>query len=317
MSLAVSVILPVYNGERYVAGAIESILAQTHQNFEFLIVDDGSTDRTPEIIAAYAERDARIVPIRQENQGQAAALNVGLRRATSDWVALIDADDPSYPHRLERQLAVVHANPRLRVLGTYAIEINTDGKPIGRLEVGPTTEAAFEALRASNDLVVLVHSSVLMHRPTILAVGGYTGEMQLTEDIDLWSRVGDEHLVLSLPEYLVQARMHPASKSHTNYFAQRTAIRWVKARQQARRAGRPMPSYAAFLRWEARQPWPVRLNRKRVDWTHYFAKQSWTAWTNGQRPTALAMLAGALVLDPPGVVRRFRARRARAAGLTD
>jgi len=108
----VTVIMPVYNGERYLAEAIESVLEQTYKNFKFIIINDGSTDGSTNIIAHYAASDSRILPIFQPNYGAAAARNRGLKETRSEWIALIDNDDIMLPMRLERQISFLTSIPR-------------------------------------------------------------------------------------------------------------------------------------------------------------------------------------------------------------
>ncbi len=248
--VGVTVLMPVYNGERYVATAIDSILAQTHSAFEFLIIDDGSTDATPEILAGYAARDARIRVVRQENRGQAASLNRGLALARHAWVAIIDHDDVSLPERLERQLALVAREPEVVVVGSYVIEIDAAGNRLCQRNWGATTVEAFRQRRACNDWIGLAHPSAMMHRPTILKLGGYDSTFGPAIDTELWSRVADEHVILVIPEPLVLYRVHSGSMSSAQFFRAAQFTRWIMSRQLARRSGKPVPELTSFRRLE-------------------------------------------------------------------
>src|SRR5688500_16211811 len=115
MSTPVSVILPAFNAERFVASAVRSVLAQTHGDFELLAIDDGSTDRTREILEMLAEEDGRVRVLSHANYGMGRSLNEALEEAKHDWVARMDADDVMVPNRLERQLAFLAENPKLVV----------------------------------------------------------------------------------------------------------------------------------------------------------------------------------------------------------
>lgn len=307
----VSVVMPVYNGERYVAEAIDSILAQTHQDFEFLIIDDGSTDRTGRILAAYASRDPRIRVITQPNQGQPAALNRALALARHDWVAILDHDDISLPYRLERQLHAIMANPDIRVLGSYAIEIDLSGRVVGYQAYGPTTEAELLALQAANRLLVLIHPSVMMHRPTILALGGYDAAFAAAEDVELWSRVAKNHLVLTLPEPLVRYRIHSGSMSFNRFFTGQRSLRWLSAQQEALRHGQPVPSLSEHLRTE--QGWRAlhRLAHARCDWAQYALKRARIARIVGQPIVAARWFLVGIVLAPALALKRLRAQQRR------
>ena len=304
----VSVIMAVYNGEAYVGQAIESTLSQTHPHFEFIIVDDGSTDRTGTIIQEYAARDPRIRIISQPNQGQVASLNRALAAATFEWVARLDHDDMSLPHRLEQQLTAIRANPAVRVLGSYAFEIDGLGRKIGLSTAGPTSVEQFETLRQEQRLVRLVHPSVMMHCPTILALGGYRPRFNAAEDQDLWSRVADNHLILTLPEPLVCYRIHSSSMYHTHFFEARRSIRWIEACQYARRQGCVEPTLNEHLAVLCRQPLHQRLNRLRLDWSYYLSRQARLRWVAGHRAAAAALLLGATLLHPGSLHKRLRDR---------
>ncbi|MEJ7654277.1 MAG: glycosyltransferase [Chloroflexia bacterium] len=301
----VTVITPVYNGERYISEAVESVLNQTHKLFEYIIVDDGSTDGTREILESFAARDDRIVLAPQSNQGQAASLNQALEMASNDWVAILDHDDHSEPTRLERQVRALVANPEIRVLGTYVYGINAHGKRIGLFEWGPTTVEAFEALKDNEDLVIPAHPSVMLHRPTILALGGYDGRFGAAADAELWSRVSDQNLILALPEPLTSYRIHNNSMSFTSFFEQRRMTRLIWARQYARRRSLHQMEVAEFLESER----GLRgLRCLRDDWRDYLIGLCGTAKSEGRSVRRFALLAAALALDPRGVVPRVGSR---------
>lgn len=293
----VSVIMPVYNGEQYLVEAIESILNQTHQRFEFVIVDDGSTDRTWEILQRYAAADPRFRVFHQANMDQPPTLNRALGLARHAWVAVIDHDDISLPERLERQLRLVRECPDARLVGTHAIQVNAQLRELQRRHDGPTTPEEFRRLRASNGWLSLTHSSVLMHRDTILALGGYDPAFGPSADTELWSRVADEHLALVVPEPLVLYRIHSRSMSMTRYFEQKRALRWIRVRQLARRAGRPIPTVAELKRAERGRFGLRRPGVVRRDWLRYLKRQRRLALAEGRRARATATLAGIFALD--------------------
>lgn len=300
----VTVLMPVFNGERYVAGAIESILAQTHAQFEFLIIDDGSTDSTPALLAAYAARDPRVRVVTQPNGDQPAALNHGLRLARHDWVAIIDHDDVSLPQRLERQLGVLAAHPDARVIGGWAIEISASGAEIGLLDVGPTSVTAYQDLMTTNGWVSLVHPSVLLHRPTILALGGYDPAFGAAADTELWSRVAGHHLVLAVPEPLVRYRVHSGSMSVRRYFEQQRALRWIRARQTARRQDAPVPDIATLR--AAETSWrPAQLRQIRRDWRSYFERRHRLARVEGHPLRSGFYMLAAYAIMPRWAIKRL------------
>jgi glycosyltransferase involved in cell wall biosynthesis len=180
---AVSVVMAVHNGAKYVRLAIESVLTQDLRDLEFVIIDDGSTDTTPEIIASF--NDPRVVYVRNAtNLGQTASLNVGLARARADLVARIDADDIYLPGKLSRQVALMQAQPGIAVCGTAALRIDADGGPIGKyLPPVRPDDVRFTLCQR----VPVCHVSVVMRRQAILAVGGYDERYKYAADYALWS----------------------------------------------------------------------------------------------------------------------------------
>lgn len=296
--------MAVYNGEPYIAESIESVLGQTHRDFEFIVVDDGSTDRTGEILDRYAARDARIRVISQANADQPASLNRALAAARNEWVAVLDADDMCMPHRLETQLRALRREPSVRVLGARAVWMNQWGKERGVRAFGPESVKEFEELIGRDENVVIVHPSAMMHRPTVLALGGYDPNFGPAADIELWSRVSDEHAVISLPETLIHYRIHPSNMSMTRFFEQKLMARWIKARQHARRRGLPQPDLKEHL--EENRLTLRRLNHYRQDWGQYLVLHSVLAWWTGRRLPALLMRATALLLTPLQAAGRSR-----------
>lgn len=128
MQPKITVLMSCYNAERWLSEAIESVLVQTYKDFEFIIVDDGSSDNTPEIIKRYADIDHRIRVISKTNSGLTDSLNAGISQAKGEWIARLDADDICLPHRLEEQVKYVKNNPKIVLLGSGCIEINEHGK---------------------------------------------------------------------------------------------------------------------------------------------------------------------------------------------
>jgi glycosyltransferase involved in cell wall biosynthesis len=309
--------MPVYNGECYVAQAIESVLGQTHRAFEFLIIDDGSTDNTPRILSEYATRDARIRVVRQVNIGQPATLNRGLRLARHDWVAIIDHDDVWLPRRLECQLPVLQRIPEARLVGTWAREVNAAGVEIGTRCTGPTSAQEFRAVDAAGQRVPLTHPSVLMHRPTVLALGGYDPRFGSAADTELWTRLARVTAIVVVPELLLLYRIHSQSMSFRRLFEQREMLRWILARDKARRRGRPVPSLAQFR--AARPVWRSRLWReRRHDLFWFFRSYCLLAVAEGKVVLSAILAVCAAAVAPHNAMRvahrRLRQHLPRAVG---
>lgn len=208
--MTVSVLLPVYNCPRYVGAAIESILAQSFGDFEFLIIDDGSTDETPHVLDQYS--DARIRRIRHENKGLAGTLNVGIGLARGKYITRQDQDDISLPDRLEKQIAHMDAHPECGLLGTWAQILEGD-RLSDRYHKHPSDPCTLRYEMLFNN--PFVHSSVMLRKSVLDAVGGYSTDpkRQPPEDYELWSRIVCQSEVANLPEVLVRYREIPGSMS--------------------------------------------------------------------------------------------------------
>ncbi len=208
--MRISVLLPVYNCPRYVGGAIESILAQTFADFEFLIIDDGSTDQTPEVLKKYT--DPRIRIIRHENRGLAGTLNVGIKLARGKYIARQDQDDTSLPDRLAKQLSYMEEHPDCGLLGTWA-QIMDGDTLVERYHRHPSDPCDIRYQLLFNN--PFVHSSVMLRKSVLDAAGGYSTdpERQPPEDYELWSRLVRGARAANLPEVLLYYRETPGSMS--------------------------------------------------------------------------------------------------------
>lgn len=239
---AISVAMSVYNGERFLAPAIESILQQTFGDFEFLILDDGSSDATPGIIAEYADRDPRIRPIVRENRGLVASLNQLIEEARAPIVARMDADDVSRPERFAKQVAFLHTHPDYGVVGCWTEDIDeNDARYSLKGNDHPTDHTGFvEAIE--NGWPLICHPAAMFRRNVVLAVGGYHGAFRHCEDYDLWLRLATVTRLASLPERLIRYRHYEDQVSSRHATEQQigAAIAYLAYRERV--AGRPDPT---------------------------------------------------------------------------
>ena len=241
-SPAISVAMSVYNGERFLAEAIESILAQTFGDFEFLIVDDGSRDSSRAIIEAYAAKDERIRPILRENRGLIASLNQLIRESRAPVVARMDDDDISHPERFAKQMAFLNANPDHGVIGAWSVDIDEQGRTIEARDVRhPVThEAILQAIEA--DTALLCHPVVTYRRDVVLAAGGYHAAYRHVEDQDLWLRLASSTKLANLPERLICYRRSPDQVSSRHATEQQIGHAVAMLAYHERAAGRPDPT---------------------------------------------------------------------------
>ncbi|MGD0781133.1 MAG: glycosyltransferase [Dehalococcoidales bacterium] len=202
----VSIVMSVYNSEQYLMDAIDSILAQTFGEFEFIIIDDGSTDGSIEILNRYKKNDARMKVYRlSQNVGIVEALNRGVKLTTGKYIARMDADDISLPERLERQLAFLDSNPEVGVLGTNIQLIDTAGKKYETLKFPTSHTQILWSLCFYNPIV---HPSVMIKRDILIRTNGYRSGYPCAEDYDLWTRLAGETRFANLSQILLLLRKH-------------------------------------------------------------------------------------------------------------
>ena len=199
----ISVIMPARNAEQYIREAVDSILGQTFADFEFLILDDGSTDATAEIVQCCRDERIRFCP-NGRNMGVAATLNRGLALAGGAYIARMDADDISLPKRFEKQAAYLNAHRDVAVLGSD-LELFCDTGILERRVLSHEPDKLKEDLFFSCGIA---HPSVMMRKDVILALGGYDPAYNGLEDYELWCRVAEKHKIAALPEVLFRYRVH-------------------------------------------------------------------------------------------------------------
>jgi hypothetical protein len=250
---AITVLMPVRDGARYVRDSIDSILNQTFRDFELVVVDDGSTDATPEILGAVSAADQRVRVLRQDREGLVAALNRGIAAASAPLIARLDADDVAMPNRLARQLAVMSAHPELGLLGSHANIIDADGRTIGRLSPVTRHDELTAVLRRSNPMI---HSTVIFRKQLVLDLGGFRAPFEAAEDYDLWLRISERAQIANLPEPLIRYRRHATAVSARVGVRSAFSVRLAKRSASLRQAGLPDPANDLIAPPDWRQPPP-------------------------------------------------------------
>lgn len=237
----VSVVMPMYQAERYVAEAVESILAQTFADFELLVFDDGSRDRSREIVHELAAADPRIRLFEESHAGYVTWLNRGLELARGELVARMDADDVALPERFERQVRFLDAHPEVVALGTHALCVDSDGdaieptaKPLDHEEIDR------RHLAPGCGGSMITHPTVMLRRRAALEAGGYRPEAVLVDDLELFLRLAERGRLANLPDVLLHYRIHPESVGVLRRAEQIQAVARV-VREACRRRGVAVP----------------------------------------------------------------------------
>jgi len=302
--MCVSVVMTVYNGERFLAEAVESVLNQSLSELELIVVDDGSTDSSPQILDAYARRDARVKVFRQDHRGVSAAANAGMRQATYDLIARSDSDDRMLPHRLERQVAFLKLHPEVDVACSPCYFINTAGKRIGASSCRVDLERGKRELKPAY-FVNLTQSTVLMKKDAFFKVGGYREDIDFAEDRDLWGRlVTAGYTIACQQEFLAEYRLHSGAMTMKRAALQQELCYYIDENVKRRLRRQAELSLNAFRALRRHEPLSRRL-RDNLDFlaVHAFKRAS-RHYGERQYVRCALSFAAAVLLNPIGIVGR-------------
>jgi GT2 family glycosyltransferase len=212
----VSVVMPVHDGERFLGEAIESVLGQSHHDLELVLVDDGSRDRSWEIACAYARKDGRVRPFRNDrNLGIVATRNRAFSEASqaSEYFAVMDCDDVCMPDRLERQVAFLEAHPEHAIVGGNTLIIDERGEQVG---VRRYPSAHEEIARVITRYNPIAQPTVMIRRTALDAVGRYSEHFPRCQDYDLWLRMAARFKVANLDAYTLKYRLSATQGKRTH-----------------------------------------------------------------------------------------------------
>ena len=208
----VSVVMPAHNAQKYISGAIESILNQTFKKFELIIVNDCSKDKTLEIIKYFSKKDPRIKIVNNDKRLDiAGSLNKGISKASSNIIVRMDADDISLPNRLELQYKLIESSKNIAAVGANIMLMDSEGKEIGSRRYPHSSKDLKSCLFRYSSFA---HPVVVFRKDIFDQVGGYDPKFSPTEDLDLWFRLGRKYKFGSIPETLLKYRLYEKSSSH-------------------------------------------------------------------------------------------------------
>jgi len=219
----VTVLIAVYNGERFLREALDSVLAQTFTDFELLVVNDGSTDETATILESYSDGRIRIITNRR-NIGVVGSLRRGLNYARGEYIARIDADDIALPERLEKQVEYLDLHPEVGMVSSRCLVIDGDGRLVSSSSAQTPEEIYY--LLAFHDPIY--NPTVTFRKALVLSLGGYGDDsVNRVEDYDLWVRISRRAKIVELDEILAQYRIHSANLTNTFRGPQSAAAKMV------------------------------------------------------------------------------------------
>lgn len=294
----VSVIIPVYNGERYIRQAIESVRRQTYQNFELIIVDDGSTDASVAISRSVQEEDQRISILQQVNEGSASARNHGVNSARGSLIAMLDADDTMVPERLERQTQFLLANPHIHAVSCLAYYINDRNEVIGRVYSDFTTPEAARSYVEAGNVIYCIQSGILIRKEVFTALGGYRVELLYGQDTELWNRLMEKGFsMMVMPEFLVNYRIHQAS-SMTHFRKRIVYSNWLIANIRLRRRGERELTFQQFVAVEKQSPILLKVIRAMGNYGAHFYRTAGLMYAEKRILRFVFYLLAAFILKP-------------------
>jgi len=304
----ISVLMSVRNGMPYVEQTVHSILAQTFADWEFIIVDNASTDSSREAIERISKTEPRITLLRNmKDLGHSGALNVGLQHCRGTWIARIDADDIALPDRLGRQVEFLRNNPDVKVTSCLAYYINADGVRVGKSFHDLTTREAFARYMRENLAIGILHPGAVIDRTELNEAGGYRQEYGPANDIDLWARLCERGaLILVQDEYLMEYRVHKGSETAQDFEYSRLKYQWARDCMRARRQGRMEPPWETYVAGRLHAPWWKRLNRWRKTNARRFYRQSAQDLISKRAVRALMEMVIATFLQPAYTVPRLK-----------
>ena len=282
-----SIVLPVYNGAKYLREALASLRWQTLADWECVCVNDGSTDGSGEILEQFAAADRRFRVVHQANAGIVAALNRGIGEARSEWIARMDADDVALPERLAVQARFIEERPETLVVSSHMACIDADGLPIG-VQRGPTEHAEIERRLLAGQNTIN-HPTVVMRREAVARAGRYRREYEWVEDADLWLRLARLGPIAAIPQVLLKYRLHEGSVCSTRSETQGRVMREMLA---AARAERGLPAElpeagGSRRRRRKRQPASHKWARRAARSGYY--RTAWIYWRRQAREAPWSM----------------------------
>lgn len=305
----VSVIMPVYNAKNFVGEAIESVLCQTYENFEFIIIDDGSTDDSVKIIQAYERRDNRIKLILQKNAGNAAASNAGLEMAASKIVARMDADDIMMPQRLEKQVTFLEAHPEATVVSCYSYHINNSGEIIGKGGNYSAIQTIEECKKhvQKGGIVYCLQPGATFRKGPVMEVGGYDARLPVASDVDLWNRLADRNYFTTVvPERLMKYRIHGDAITSSSFMKKRDYINWMFTNLKRRRDKLEEMSFEAFKEEKRKKPMFEHLYDLRNYYGAFFDRNSALMYGEKKYFSFILSISACLILNPKTVFTRAK-----------
>ncbi len=301
-----TILMPVRNGARFLPASLKSIRDQSFKDWRLVVIDDGSTDASAEIVRAHHTQDPRVELWDFRHKGFAHALNQALQITRTQLVARMDCDDIMLPDRLDKQFCFMQSNPDLCVAGSYVYYINELGKRVGQGTSALTTNSAVEACLKSGDLVGFHHSTAIFQREAVVNVGGYRTDAWPVEDVALWTHLAEhgQHIRIQ-PEYLLEYRIH---RSGSRTLERLERVEWLKSNRSRGMKGLADFSWEQYRKQIAEYSLFGKLTYYRKLLAKCCYKNAASDFANGHIIHAAALLFTSSILKPSYAIKQLGSR---------
>ena len=308
MGLKFSVVLTAFNAEKFLSDAIQSVLNQTLTDLEFILANDGSTDRSLEVMKKFQEKDSRIIIDDHENMGMAESVNRILKFAKSDLIARIDADDIMIPDRLQKQYDFLQNHPEISMVSSNVLMIGEENQPLGIQGNVADLITADDTKRyvTENKVIIFPHTACTFRKDHVVEVGGYDGQYWPADDMELFNRVAENNKgAVMMPEVLMKYRIHGSSIVTSRYFYVIRTGDWVIDCIMRRRAGEKPLTLPQFLKSLNERPIPTKINWYRKKYADFYMRKAGFHVGSKKYFKASLNLAGASLLSPVNILPRI------------
>ena len=307
MTPYVSVILPVYNQEKYLEETIDSILSQQYSNFELLILDDGSTDNSSAIIRKFQAKDKRVNAHFESNSGKSMSTNLLVTKAKGELCAFLDADDVMLEDRLLKQVEFHQANPDIAASSCHCFYINENGNMFGvqRYSIGIQV-AQYNKPFTNEEFIICSYTGLMVKKKVYLEIDGLRKQFEPCEDFEFFNRLTDGGYSLSIiPEVLMKYRIHQSAITVKRPLLVLDTIDFVKHCIRLRRSGKPEISFEDFREVQRAYPGWTKMNKRRFNYSMiYFRNAGFSRLSNNYLACAFQLTAS-LILSPDYVVKKI------------
>jgi len=304
---SVSVILPVYNQEKYLKETIESILSQRYKDFELLIVDDGSTDNSPAIIREFQQKDQRVHAYFENNSGKSLSTNFLVSKAKGELCAFLDADDVMLEDRLLKQVKYHRANPGIAASSCHCYYINEKGKMFGvqRYSVGNHV-AQYNSTFKNEEFIICSYTGLMVKKKVYLEIGGLQKKFEPCEDFEFLNRLTDGGYRLSvIPNVLMKYRIHQSAITVKQPLLVLDTIDFVKHCIRLRRSGESEISFEDFRKVQKRYSCWKKMNKKRFNYSMIYFRNAGFSRLSNNYLSCTFQLAVSLFLSPDYVAKKI------------